>query len=240
MAADGGLRPHRAAARQGAERPSPPSSTRSPASTSREYLEILRAVSAGDWVPHAARYGLGPGDNPIFPGLWEAAQLVRRRLAAGGPAGRRRRGHARLPLRGRAAPRHARTAPPASATSTTRCWPSCALRAARACGWPTWTSTPITATACSSRSTTIPTCSPSPPTSAATGSSRAPASSRRWARARASGTRSTCRSSRSPTTRSTTTAFEAVVPPLVTRLQARRAGASSSASIRTGPIRSPT
>ena len=40
----------------------------------REYLEILKAVSAGDWVPHAARYGLGPGDNPIFPGLWEAAQ----------------------------------------------------------------------------------------------------------------------------------------------------------------------
>ena len=45
----------------------------------REYIEILRAVGAGDWVPHAARYGLGPGDNPIFPGLWEAAQL-----AAGG------------------------------------------------------------------------------------------------------------------------------------------------------------
>src|SRR5712691_296676 len=45
----------------------------------REYLEILRAVSAGDWVPHAQRYGLGPGDNPIFVGLWEAAQL-----AAGG------------------------------------------------------------------------------------------------------------------------------------------------------------
>lgn len=45
----------------------------------REYIEILRAVSAGDWVPHAQRYGLGPGDNPIFPGLWEAAQL-----AAGG------------------------------------------------------------------------------------------------------------------------------------------------------------
>jgi acetoin utilization protein AcuC len=42
----------------------------------REYIEVLRAVSAGDWVPHVARYGLGPGDNPIFPGLWEAAQLV--------------------------------------------------------------------------------------------------------------------------------------------------------------------
>ena len=42
----------------------------------RHYLEILQAASAGDWLPHAARYGLGPGDNPIFPGLWEAAQLV--------------------------------------------------------------------------------------------------------------------------------------------------------------------
>ncbi len=41
----------------------------------QEYIDILRAVSAGDWVPHAVRYGLGPGDNPIFPGLWEAAQL---------------------------------------------------------------------------------------------------------------------------------------------------------------------
>jgi acetoin utilization protein AcuC len=42
----------------------------------RQYLEILRGVSAGDWVPHAARHGLGPGDNPIFVGLWEAAALV--------------------------------------------------------------------------------------------------------------------------------------------------------------------
>jgi len=42
----------------------------------REYVEILRSVSAGDWVPHAARHGLGPGDNPIFPGLWEAAELT--------------------------------------------------------------------------------------------------------------------------------------------------------------------
>jgi acetoin utilization protein AcuC len=42
----------------------------------REYVEILRAVSGGDWVPQAARFGLGAGDNPIFPGLWEAAQLT--------------------------------------------------------------------------------------------------------------------------------------------------------------------
>ena len=61
---------------------------------SREYIEVLRAVSAGDWVPHAARYGLGPGDNPIFPGLWEAAQLgaggslLAARLVADGEATR--------------------------------------------------------------------------------------------------------------------------------------------------------
>jgi len=61
---------------------------------SREYIEILRAVSAGDWVPHAGRYGLGPGDNPIFPGLWEAAQLgaggslLAARLVADGEATR--------------------------------------------------------------------------------------------------------------------------------------------------------
>jgi acetoin utilization protein AcuC len=41
-----------------------------------EYIEVLQAVSAGTRVPHAARYGLGPGDNPIFRGLWEAAQLT--------------------------------------------------------------------------------------------------------------------------------------------------------------------
>ena len=41
-----------------------------------EYVEVLRAASGGDWVPHAAGYGLGAGDNPIFPGLWEAAQLT--------------------------------------------------------------------------------------------------------------------------------------------------------------------
>jgi len=42
---------------------------------SREYIDVLRAASAGDWVPHAARYDPGPSHNPIFPGLWEAAQL---------------------------------------------------------------------------------------------------------------------------------------------------------------------
>lgn len=43
------------------------------------YLEVLKAVSAGVHVPAAYRFGLGPGDNPIFPGLWEVSCL-----AAGG------------------------------------------------------------------------------------------------------------------------------------------------------------
>jgi len=45
-----------------------------------EYLAVLKAADSG-LAPAAVvcRYGLGPGDNPVFPGLWEAA-----RLAAGG------------------------------------------------------------------------------------------------------------------------------------------------------------
>ena len=45
-----------------------------------EYLNVLKAANTG--AASAAvvcRYGLGPGDNPIFPGPWDAA-----RLAAGG------------------------------------------------------------------------------------------------------------------------------------------------------------
>ncbi|MBI3634839.1 MAG: acetoin utilization protein AcuC, partial [Candidatus Rokubacteria bacterium] len=46
----------------------------------RDYLDVLKAADDGV-VPAAVvcAYGLGPGDNPVFPGLWEAA-----RLAAGG------------------------------------------------------------------------------------------------------------------------------------------------------------
>lgn len=42
----------------------------------REYIEVLKAVSRGLHVPAAYRYGLGPGDNPIFPGLWDVACLI--------------------------------------------------------------------------------------------------------------------------------------------------------------------
>jgi len=43
---------------------------------SHQYLEVLKAVSSGLHLPGVHRFGLGPGDNPIFPGLWEVARLV--------------------------------------------------------------------------------------------------------------------------------------------------------------------
>jgi acetoin utilization protein AcuC len=41
-----------------------------------EYLEVLQAVGAGEAVPGAYRFGLGPGDNPIWPGCYEASALA--------------------------------------------------------------------------------------------------------------------------------------------------------------------
>ena len=43
---------------------------------SREYLDVLRAASVGLAVPDAHRFGLGPGDNPIFSGMYDAALLA--------------------------------------------------------------------------------------------------------------------------------------------------------------------
>src|SRR3989454_3950975 len=45
----------------------------------REYLDVLKASDSGVAPAIACRFGLGPGDNPVFPGVWDAA-----RLAAGG------------------------------------------------------------------------------------------------------------------------------------------------------------
>lgn len=42
----------------------------------REYLEVLKAVNAGVVVPGAGQHGLGYGDNPIFPGVWEVSRLI--------------------------------------------------------------------------------------------------------------------------------------------------------------------
>jgi acetoin utilization protein AcuC len=41
-----------------------------------EYLAVLKAANAGVQPPHGDVFGLGAGDNPVFRGVWEAAQLV--------------------------------------------------------------------------------------------------------------------------------------------------------------------
>ena len=45
----------------------------------QDYLDVLKAANGGAVPEDAARCGLGPGDNPVFPGLWDSA-----RLCAGG------------------------------------------------------------------------------------------------------------------------------------------------------------
>jgi acetoin utilization protein AcuC len=42
----------------------------------REYLDVLKRANTGEEPADGAVYGLGLGDNPVFRGLWEAAQLV--------------------------------------------------------------------------------------------------------------------------------------------------------------------
>jgi acetoin utilization protein AcuC len=59
--------------------PEPADETRLAEFHSRAYLEILEAADSGRAPARAAFFGLGPGDNPVFAGLWQVA-----RLAAGG------------------------------------------------------------------------------------------------------------------------------------------------------------
>jgi acetoin utilization protein AcuC len=42
----------------------------------REYLDVLKRADTGEEPADGAVYGLGLGDNPVFRGLWETAQLV--------------------------------------------------------------------------------------------------------------------------------------------------------------------
>src|SRR5437773_894746 len=42
----------------------------------REYLDVLKRADTGLDPADGALYGLGLGDNPVFRGLWEVAQLV--------------------------------------------------------------------------------------------------------------------------------------------------------------------
>lgn len=41
-----------------------------------EYLVVLKDVNEGRSVPWAGRFGLGPGDNPVFSGLLDWSRLV--------------------------------------------------------------------------------------------------------------------------------------------------------------------
>jgi acetoin utilization protein AcuC len=42
----------------------------------REYLDVLKDADTGVEPDLGCAYGLGAGDNPVFPGLWQAARLV--------------------------------------------------------------------------------------------------------------------------------------------------------------------
>lgn len=43
---------------------------------SRDYADVLKRASQGSSAGEAFMYGLGPGDNPIFDGLWEWSLLA--------------------------------------------------------------------------------------------------------------------------------------------------------------------
>jgi acetoin utilization protein AcuC len=42
----------------------------------KAFIDVLKAADSGATPPGAGAFGLGPGDNPIFPGLWQVARLV--------------------------------------------------------------------------------------------------------------------------------------------------------------------
>lgn len=42
---------------------------------SAEYVAVVRALSQGDSSIPAWRYGFGPGDNPVFPGMYDSERL---------------------------------------------------------------------------------------------------------------------------------------------------------------------
>jgi acetoin utilization protein AcuC len=41
----------------------------------RQYIDVVRRLSQGDTTPPAAQYGFGPGDNPVFEGMFESEGL---------------------------------------------------------------------------------------------------------------------------------------------------------------------
>ncbi|MCH8963155.1 MAG: hypothetical protein IH820_18030, partial [Bacteroidetes bacterium] len=41
----------------------------------RAYIDAVRAIGAGLGLPNEALYGFGPGDNPTYPGIFQAQAL---------------------------------------------------------------------------------------------------------------------------------------------------------------------
>ena len=41
----------------------------------REYVDVVRALSEGDTTVPAGRFGFGPGDNPVFAGMYDSEGL---------------------------------------------------------------------------------------------------------------------------------------------------------------------
>jgi acetoin utilization protein AcuC len=56
--------------------PEPASEDEIAAFHTRSYLQALQSADDGSLPANAERYGLGYGDNPVFPGVWRVAQLV--------------------------------------------------------------------------------------------------------------------------------------------------------------------
>jgi acetoin utilization protein AcuC len=43
---------------------------------SQAYVDVLKTANTGQTPREAGLHGLGPGDNPVFPGVWDVARLV--------------------------------------------------------------------------------------------------------------------------------------------------------------------
>ena len=56
--------------------PEPADETAIAAYHTQPFIDTLKAADTGLEPPGAALFGLGPGDNPVFPGLWKVARLV--------------------------------------------------------------------------------------------------------------------------------------------------------------------
>ncbi|HEY42602.1 MAG TPA: acetoin utilization protein AcuC [Anaerolineae bacterium] len=55
--------------------PIPPSYEELALFHTREYLDVVQSLSKGEIHIPASRYGFGPGDNPVFSGMFESAGL---------------------------------------------------------------------------------------------------------------------------------------------------------------------